>query len=226
LFPKPRDLRTGRFRLVSTVNAIPSLENLEASIHRGMRGTSMRSFDNLNEDQRMLLAQETRRLNRVGRGEQFIDTLLQEGEDVDENEVREVVRLATTPADPAQVPRIGLGDSQAIARGAEAYLQLGCKNCHGEDGTGASDVPLFDDKDRPTPARNLVHDAFKGGHEPESVYLRILLGMPGTPHPACPSVSDDQRIDVVHYCRSLSREPKRIESNHQRALQAWTFPDR
>jgi len=222
LFPKPRDLRTGRFRLVSTVNAIPSLEDLEASIRRGMTGTSMRAFDNLSDEQRMLLAREVRRLNRVGRGEQYIDTLLQEGADVDENEVRDVVRLGTTPADAAWIPRIRLGDSQAIVRGAEAYLQLGCKNCHGKDGMGVSDVPLFDERGHPAPARDLVHDAFKGGHEPEAVYLRILLGMPGTPHPACPAVADDQRIDLIHYCLSLSREPKRIGSNHQRALQAWT----
>ena len=93
LFPKPRDLRTGRSRLVSTVNGVPSLEDLEAVIRRGMPGTSMRAFDKLSEDQRMLLAQEVRRLNRLGIGEHFIDTLVKEGEEVDENEVREVVKL-------------------------------------------------------------------------------------------------------------------------------------
>lgn len=222
LFPKPRDLRTDRFRLVSTVNGVASLEDMEAGIRRGMPGTSMRAFDKLSEDQRMLLAQEVRRLNRLGIGEQFIDTLLKEGEEIDEDEVREVLKLRTTPGDDAVVPRIGRADPQAIARGKDAYLKLGCKNCHGEDGTGAGDMPLFDEKGIPSPPRDLAHEAFKGGHEPEAIYLRILLGMPGSPHPACPGVADDQLIDLVHYCRSLSQEPKRERSNHQRALQAWT----
>jgi mono/diheme cytochrome c family protein/Tfp pilus assembly protein PilF len=227
LFPKPRDLGTGKFRLVSTVNGVPSLEDLEAGIRRGMPGTSMRAFDKLGQDQRMLLAQEVRRLNRVGIGEHFIDTLLKEGERIDENEVRAVVKLGSTPADAAWVPRIGLAvDPQAIARGKDAYFKLGCKNCHGADGMGDWDLPLFDEKGRTSPPRDLVHEAFKGGHEPESIYLRILLGMPGTPHPACPAIADDQRTDLVHFCRSLGREPKREWSNHQRALQAWTIPNR
>jgi tetratricopeptide (TPR) repeat protein len=226
LFPKPRDLRTGKARLVSTVNGVPSLEDLEAVIRRGMPGTAMRAFDRLNEDQRMLLAQEVRRLNRLGIGEHFIDTLVKAGEKVDEREVREVIKLGTTPADTARVPRIGLADPPAIARGKDAYIKLGCYNCHGADGAGGGDLPLFDEKGRPAPPRDLVHDAFKGGPEPESLYLRILLGMPGTPHPGCPGVAAEQLIDLVHYCRSLSREPKREWSNHQRALQAWTPPSR
>jgi len=222
LFPKPRDLRTGKFRLVSTVNAIASLEDLEAGIRRGMPGTSMRAFDNLNEDQRMLLAQEVRRLNRLGIGEHFIDTLLKEGEEIDEDEVREILKFRTTPGDDVMVPRIGAGDPQAIARGKDAYVKLGCKNCHGEDGTGAWDPPQYDEKGRLSPPRDLVHEAFKGGHEPESVYLRILLGMPGTPHPACPGVAGEQLIDLVQYCLALAEEPRREQRNHQRALQAWT----
>lgn len=227
LFPKPRDLRTGKFRLVSTVNGVASLEDLEAGIRRGMPGTSMRAFDQLSEDQRMLLAQEVRRLNRVGIGERFIDTLLKEGEEIDEDEVREVLKLRTTPGNDAHVPRIGSpADPQTIARGKDAYVKLGCKNCHGQDGTGSWDLPLFDEQGWPSPPRDLVHEALKGGHEPESIYLRLLVGMPGSPHPACPGLADDQLTDLVHYCRSLSQEPKRERTNHQRALQAWTPQDR
>ncbi len=225
LFPKPRDFRASRSRLVSTVNGVPTLEDLEAVIRRGMPGTSMRAFDQLTQNQRMLLAQEVRRLNRLGTREQFIARLRQEAEeDADEHEVRQVVELSTTPGDAARVPRIGPAEPQAIARGRAAYLQLGCKNCHGEDGTGVWDLPLFDENGRPAPPRDLVHEAFKGGPDPETIYLRVLLGMPGTPHPACPSLADEQRIDLVQYCRSLSREPKRSWSNHQRAVQAWTPP--
>ena len=220
LFPRPRDLRTGKFRLVSTRNGVPTLEDLERGLRQGMPGTSMRSFENLSEDERKLLAEEVLRLNREGIREQFIDALKSEGEEIDEEEVRQVVELCTTPGEAVHVPRIGPPDSQAIARGQDTYFDLGCDNCHGDDGTGAWDTPLFDDKGRPSPPRDLMHDAFKGGGDPESIYLRVLVGMPGTPHPSCWYVSQDRLVDLVHYCRWLAREPKRVLTNHQRAIQA------
>lgn len=226
LFPKPRALRTEQARLVSTVNGVPSLADLEAVIRRGMPGTAMRAFDQLSADQRLLLAQEVQRLHRLGIEEQFIAALVKAGEEVDALEVRAVVQRATTPADAVPVPRIGPADPPAIARGKDVYVKLGCYNCHGADGTGVGVLPQFDEQGRPAPPRDLVHEAFKGGSEPESVYRRLLLGMPGTPHPASPSVTSEQLIALVHYCRSLAREPKRDLSNHQRALQAWTAPPR
>ena len=219
LFPRPRDLRTGRTRLVSTRNGVPTLEDLESGLRRGMPGTSMQSFEKLSLDERKLLAQEVLRLNREGIREQFIRALRNEGEEIYADEVREVVEFCTTPGEAARVARIGPADTQAIARGRDTYFELGCDNCHGEDGSGAWDTPLSDDKGRPSPPRDLVHEPFKGGHEPESIYLRIFLGMPGTPHPACLNVAEERLIDVVHYCRSLSQEPKRTLTNHQRSLQ-------
>jgi len=220
LFPRPRDIRTGKSRLVSTLNGVPTLRDVEAAIRRGMPGTSMQSFDNLGEEQRRMLAQEVLRLNEEGIREHFISQLRSEEEPIDENEVRQVIEICTTPGEVADVPQIGPVDSQAIARGKEAYGKLGCDKCHGDDGAGANDTPLFDDKGRPTIPRDLAYEPFKGGQEPESVYLRIYLGMPGTPHPACYGVSADRCRDLVHYCRSLSREPKRTLTNHQRATRA------
>lgn len=185
-----------------------------------MPGTSMQSFENLSLDERKLLAQEVLRLNRDGLREQFIDALTNEGEEIDADEVREIVDFCTTPGEVARVPRIGPADSQAILRGKDTYFKLGCDNCHGEHGSGAWDTLLFDEKGRPSPPRDLAYEPFKGGHEPESLYQRIFLGMPGTPHPACWNVAEEQLVDLVHYCRSLSQEPKRMLTNHQRTIQA------
>ncbi len=220
LFPRPRDLRTGKSRLVSTRNGVPTLEDLELVLKRGMSGTSMPSFEKLTQDQRTLLAEEVLRMNREGVREQFINVLKSEGEEIDEDEVRQVVELCTTPGEAVPLPRIGPADSQAVTRGKEAYFKLGCDNCHGEDGAGAGDTPLFDEKGRPSPPRDLVHEPFKGGHEPESIYLRMFVGMPGTAHPGCCNVPEQELIDLVHFCRSLSREPKRLLTNHQRTIQA------
>ena len=220
LLPRPRDLRTDKSRLVSTLNGVPTLEDLEAVITRGMPDTSMQPFDNLSDEQRNLLAEEVLRLNREGIRERFVAALRSEGEEIDEDEVRQVVEFCTTPGEAVPVPQIGAGDSEAIARGKDTYFRLGCDNCHGDDGVGAWDTPLFDEKGRPSPPRDLAHEPFKGGEEPESIYLRIFVGMPGTPHPGCWNVPADQLVDLVQYCRALSGEPKRALTNHERGIRA------
>ena len=83
---------------------------------------------------------------------------------------------------------------------------------------GESHQPeLFDDNGQPTRAHDLVREMFKGGRESESIYLRIVAGMPGTPHPASSTLSERERIDLVQYCRSLAAEPQLLLTNHQRA---------
>jgi hypothetical protein len=185
-----------------------------------MPGTSMRRFDNLTDNERKMLAEEVLRMRREGVREQFISAMTSEGEEIDEDEVREVVDLCTTPGEPVDVPRIGQADSEAVARGRDAYFKLGCDKCHGQDGTGAWDISLFDEKGLPSAPRDLVHDPLKGGREAESIYLRIFVGMPGTPHPGCWSVPEDELVDLVDYCRSLSREPESVLTNRERANQA------
>ena len=171
----------------STLNGVPTREDCEAVIQRGMPGTSLRSFDKLSEDQRKRLAQEVLRLRREGIRDRFVSTLRNEGEEIDDREVRQVVEHLTTPGEVARVPQIGPGDSQAIARGHDVFFNLGCRQCHGDDGVNAWDTPLFDDKGRAIRPRDLAHEPFKGGQEAESIYLRIVVGMPGSPDPACPT---------------------------------------
>lgn len=218
LVPRPRDFRGGRFRLVSTVNGAPTPEDLEAVMSRGTPGTSMRSYEDLGEDERKLLADEVLRLHREGVRETFVRALESEGEEADEEEIRDVVELCTTPGEVVNLPRIGPPDSESIARGEAVYSSLGCGNCHGEDGVGASDIFLFDEKGRPARPRDLVHEPLRGGEDPQSIFLRIVVGMPGSPHPAAGHLEAGSLIDVVQYCRSLGREPKRAITNHQQAI--------
>jgi len=220
LFPKPRDLRTGMFRLVSTSNAVPTQQDVEDVIRRGMPGTSMPSFDDLGKDDQGRLAQEVLRLRREGIREEFVATFEKEEEEIDEHEVDAVVEHLTTPRRATQVPRFGPANSKAIEIGRDLYFRQSCDSCHGKDGCGDRNLPLFDDRRRPTRARDLAHEPFRGGHEPEAVYRRILLGMPGTPHPASKNLTSEQMIALVHYCRSIERQPKRASTNHQRSLRA------
>ncbi len=220
LFPRPRDLCTESFRLGSTDNTNPTVEDLEKVISRGMPGTSMRAFDQLSENQQRLLAEEVLRIRGEGVRHWYIALLRAENEEIDEEDVQDFVDLRTLPGEIIRLPDIGPADPVVAARGRNVYLESGCRSCHGDDGTDTSEIMLFDQQGLPVLSRDLVHDPFKGGHEPESICLRILAGMPGTPHPATIGLTDEQYVDLVHYCSSLSRQPKRTLTNHQRFLEA------
>ncbi len=217
LFPKPRDLRTGKTRLVSTRNGIPTTEDIEAVMKNGMPGTSMQVFDQLTDDQRRQLAQEVLRLNQEGIRSQMLELLKAEGEEVDEQEVRQVVLDCTTPGEVVPIPQMGPVESNAVARGKDVYFGLGCQHCHGDDGVGVADNPVYDERGEIARARDLVHEPFKGGQEVASIYLRIVAGMPGSPHPAASGVGEGELVDLVWYCAGLAREPKSALTNLERA---------
>ncbi len=223
-FPRPRDLRREGFRLVSTQNGNPTVEDVARVVQRGMAGTSMRAFERMSANQLQGLAREVLRLRREGLRDAYVAQLQAEGEEIDEQDVVEVVDIRTRPGDRVPLPAIGPANPSAMARGREVYVQCGCRSCHGDDGTGAADLALFDERQLPTPVRDLVHDSFKGGHEPESIGLRVLAGMPGSPHPATRLMTGQQCEDLVHYCGELARQPQRRLTNHQRFLEATRRP--
>ena len=220
LFPRPRDLRSGKLRLVSTRNGRRTLEDLEQLLLRGTTGSSMPSFKDLPESERGLLAQEVLRLRREGVRDKVLRAQRQEGEDVDEADVRRAVEACTTPADRVRVPQDWPDSKEAVVRGKQSFAALGCIKCHGEDGRGSASEALFDDQGEPTRARDLVHEPLKGGREPDSVCRRIVAGMPGTPHPAVWNLTDEPTADLVQYVRSLAGEPQYALTNFERRVRA------
>ena len=64
-------------------------------------------------------------------------------------------------------------------------------------------------------APNLSSDSLHGGDEPEEIYKRIALGIPGTPHPAL--VGTHEEIgSLVAYIRSIRSTKPAATTNHQR----------
>jgi len=134
--------------------------------------------------------------------------------------VEESVDLLTSPGDAIVVPPIGPATPSSLVRGEELYLELGCANCHGEDGAGVAGEVWHDERGFPVRARDLARESFKGGQDATSVYLRIAAGMPGGPHPSSSGVSQQRLADLVQFCLSLSREPKKALTDHERAALA------
>ena len=222
LFPRPPDLRTGRCKLVSTRDGVPTPEDLEAVLRRGMPGTSMSAFDKLSESERKLLVREVLRLQREGMREHLVRSFREAGDEIDEEEIETAIEECTAPGEVIQIPPISSSATdESIARGKITYRELGCHKCHGDQGRFCPETERFDDQGYPDRPRDLVDEPFKGGREPESVYLRISAGMPGTDHPAVPGLSDARAADLVQYLRSVARKPERVLTNYQR----WTVSD-
>ena len=217
LFPKPRNFRLGKYRLVSTENQVPSQADLEALLVRGMPGSSMPSWAHLKPEERQLLAQEVYRLTGDGARQRYLDNLKKEqgltAEDIQaddvQQEIAEFVKSRTTPSEAAVVPTISTANAEAIARGKELFVKQACASCHGNEGKGDGVKKMADDEGFPTRPRDLTRGIYKGGHDPASLFLRIARGMPGTPMPSAPSLSEAQVVDLIHFLRSLSAEEQR-----------------
>lgn len=219
LFPRPRNLRTGKMLLVSSRNGLPTVADVERVLDRGMPGTSMPAFTNLPKSDRRLLAEEVLRLRRAGLREQLLQALREDGEEADEAELRTSVEQVTVAGEPVRVPQPWPTTKPSPAAGSASYSRLACNRCHGEDGVGAVE-DAFDDLGEPTRARDLVHEPFKGGSEPEAVFLRLAVGMPNSVHPAVTGLADEALVELVEYTRSLARDPPRALTNFDRRVRA------
>lgn len=208
LYPRPRNLRRDRFRLVSTAGSLPTKRDIGAVLRNGIPGTAMPGFAQLNEKQLQLLVDVTYQMRRDGIRELVVEGLQEAGEEPVPERVERIVQQRITPAvslgPPASVPA-----TQAnIAAGKELYGRMACDSCHGPDGRGAEGVAFFGEDGLPTIPRDLVSAPFKGGDDPVSLFRRLRLGMPGTAHPANPTATDEELGQLVAYCLSLSAHPK------------------
>lgn len=209
MFPKPRNFRIGRFRLVSTMNGIPTIADLETVLIRGMPGSAMPPWPRLSEQDRKLLARKVVELRGDGIRDVERAMAAENNEKVNPAELEELVRDLTTPGQLVEVPTIGDPTSEALARGKQLYLTIGCAGCHGKEGRGDGQDKMLDEEGVPTRPRDLTKGIFKGSPAAESVYRRFLAGMPGTPMPAFRQNTAGQVADLTYFVLSLSDDKTR-----------------
>ena len=124
------------------------------------------------------------------------------------------------------------GHKDFVATGRQLFYQRGnCAQCHGDTAVGNGQLENFDDwtndwiktpgvdpfdpatfqnfvaagalPPRPIKPRNLTESVYRGGGEPEEIYLRIANGIEGTPMPAAPALSSDEIWALVAYVKIL-----------------------
>lgn len=196
LQPTPRNLRAGKFRLVSSKNLQPTREDVFGVIRDGMPGTPMPSWEHLPESDRWVLADYVLKLNWEG----WVDVALSQGDTRDAAEAfaTEMVQ----PGDPIPIPPEPPPSPAGLKEGRKHYVTA-CANCHGVNGEGRRDPTWRTAEGFPSWSRNLRQGVFKGGREGKELYLRFATGLPGTPMPS-QSLSPEQVWRVVQYVQSLS----------------------
>ncbi len=180
LFPKPRDLTSGLFKVRSTSTGEPPTDDDIINIlTNGMPGSGMPSYSEFSKDEKKALVEYVKELGEIT------------------EEPTSIIR----PGKPPEVtPRL-------LAKGKEIYEKVKCGECHGE--TGKGDGPkadtLKDDWKQPAPPNAFTSGIYKGGGTPSDIYLRFTTGMSGSPMPSYEdSLNDEMRWAIVFYSLSLA----------------------
>lgn len=236
LFPGPRNFRDEPIRIVSTVNRIASDQDLARIIRDGLGGVSMPAFAQFSDEQIEQLIAVVRRFQVDGLRDQYERAMLEfdeESDDLvesgaDESASDRWIKQRSTSGEPLEIPKFDDPSASAAANGKAVFGRAGCKQCHAASSDdGNHRLKLFDSLGRPLAIRSLVADRFRGGNSREQIYKRVVLGIPGTPHPAIGGLTESDILDIVQYVHELSQESharKRpltpATTNFQRRLQS------
>ena len=201
----PRDFRNEPFRYVSTMDGIPTHDDLVQSIKNGRVHGQMPAGPWLSDEAVNALADYVLELNRLG----WVDTLTQEfagDQDMTARDIEEIAFERVTTEEPIVVTMPGPRFRANPAIGKVIFMES-CASCHGPAGKGDGlDTPL-DELGRPIKVRDLTTDAIQGGSDVFELYKRIRCGIPGTPMPAQPAMTNEQIWQLIFYTRSLMGQP-------------------
>lgn len=120
-------------------------------------------------------------------------------------------RFAEEKAEAIRVGKPIASSARSVFNGKKVYEELGCADCHGDDGRGKGDdvSELEDDLGRPTFAADLTEPwTFIGGSSARDIYTRLVTGMNGTPMPSYDDAGSSRQLwDLSNYVISLARKP-------------------
>ena len=198
----PRDFSRERFRYVSTLNGVPTEEDLIQSIRFGRRYGGMPSNPQLTHSELRALARYIREIQRLG----WLNVLREEfadDEDTSPDELEEISHIRVRPREPIHVVRPDHRFQPDLDTGRELYAES-CASCHGQTGRGDGlDMPV-DEQGKPISVRDLTSGEFRGGARVEEIFKRIRCGVPGTPMSAAVALADEEVWQLVYYVRYLA----------------------
>ena len=215
---RPRSFQSGRFKLATTENAIPSDRDLEETIRRGMPGTGMSAWGQVPDAEVAAMARYTRSFSLGAIGEE-LDRQVAAGE-LSAAEADAEFARRTTPGPPIAIPPAPPFDDERRARGERIYLEA-CASCHGPNGRRLRNDPMPDFEGNHTLPTNIVGGVFKGGNDSAAIYSRLYLGMDGTAMPGYrDAYGPDELWDLVHTVERIIAEGGLGQPEDEAALAA------
>jgi DMSO reductase family type II enzyme heme b subunit len=192
LNPPPRDFTVGdyKFRTTAPDDIVPNDSDIYRMIKDGMPGTAMASWGDVLSEQQMWDLVE---YIKVFAG-------------FDEEEPSEQVDYGT---------RVASSD-ESIEIGRKLFADA-CAECHGENGKGDGLKKLKDDNGARTWPRNLTKPwTFRASNDPEDIFTRVTVGIPGTQMPSFANPQSKKKLDieqrwhVANYAASLAQAGKAV----------------
>ena len=201
LFPPPRDLTGGVFKLKSSeVGSIPTDDDLFRTLTHGIPGTAMPSWSSLSEESRWALVA-------------YVKSLSPRFEDEEPEGILE-------PAPET------IADAASIQRGKDVYALMKCAECHGDGGLGDGPAAptLKDAWGYHIRAFNFTSGyKMRGGGNPRDIYKTFTMGLEGTPMPAYgPILTNEQSWDLVHYVQTLGVRPAPFPAADDAEITVWS----
>ena len=211
---RPRNFTLGVFKFRLTPSgSMPDDGDLLRTITRGIRGTAMPSWHELQEKDRLAVIQ-------------YIKYVLA----IDPSKTGK--RYYYFVEEPAQAP-IFVGEppkpsADLVRHGGEVWEKSKCWECHGKEGRGDGEkaAGLKDDFGFPIPPANLTTGQFKSGPAAKDIFRTMSTGLNGTPMPSfSDTVSAEDRWALAFYVLSLSAfkdpltgQPMKISAADRAAL--------
>ncbi len=231
LYPKPRDLLNGNFRLATSSNMIASADDIKLVLLNGVPNTSMQSWKQLSTGLIDRLVAEVQQMQIIGARQRVLTVLKEDGLLVDngilnsegQQAVIDYTIQQTVATQRWVAPPVLPSSDSVLEDGRKLYLKQNCHKCHGDQGEGSLGVDVVDDKGFPTFARDLIRDPYKAGNQFDTIARVIRLGMPGTVMPSSGALSDDELAQITVYVQSLAKSPPRQMGNIQRYHRAIGF---
>jgi mono/diheme cytochrome c family protein len=200
LYPKPRNFTSGKFRVISTWDGVPTDEDLFRTLSRGMPGSAMPSWGHLPERTRWGLVHYVKT---------FLPSPIQIATD------HQPANESDVPSGHLVVPPEPPDTPASRARGRQLFV-VSCAPCHGPEGRGDGPQAQFDADGLPIRPRNLTTGVFKSSPEPKQLFCRIMAGLPGSPMPSQFFYYGDDGWALVHFVRSLSSDEQRSRAEMRR----------
>jgi cytochrome c oxidase cbb3-type subunit I/II len=211
---RPRNFTLGVFKFRLTPSgSLPDDGDLLRTITRGVRGTAMPSWHELQDKDRLAVIQYIKyelAADRSDPGKPYYYFI--------EEPPKAPIFVGTPPQ-----PSVAL-----VQHGKAVWENAKCWECHGKEGKGDGEKAegLTDDFGFPIPPANLTTGQFKSGPDVKDVFRTMTTGLSGTPMPSYDdTVPEEDRWALAYYVLSLSAfkdpltgEPLQIGEQDRQAL--------